>query len=47
MPAAGEQAVCTMIYGYAEHDVALGSDFTSQQRYTVEVNDVTESFVAQ
>ena len=46
MPAAGESVVCTMIYGYAEHDVALGSDFTSQQRYTVEVNDVTETFVA-
>ena len=47
MPAVGESVVCTMIYGYAEHDIALGSDFTSQQRYTVEVNDVTETFVAQ
>ena len=46
MPAAGESVVCTMIYGFVEHDVALGSDFTSQQRYTVEVNDVTETFVA-
>jgi hypothetical protein len=47
MPVSDEAIACTMIYGFVEHNVALGSDFTSQQRYTIEVNDVTESFVAQ
>lgn len=47
LPVADEPIACTMIYGFVEHNVALGTDFTSQQRYSVEVNDVTETFVAQ
>jgi len=47
VPASDEAIACTTIYGFVEHNVALGSDFSSQQRYTVEVNGVTESFVAQ
>ena len=47
MPASDEAIACTMIYGFVEHNVALGTDFTSGQRYTVQVNDVMESFVAQ
>jgi hypothetical protein len=47
MPVSDEPIACTMIYGFVEHNVALGSDFTSQQRYTIEVNDATESFVVQ
>ncbi|MBT3362454.1 MAG: hypothetical protein HN929_02960 [Chloroflexi bacterium] len=35
----------TMVYGYFEKNVALGSNFTSGQTYTVNVNDQTTSFV--
>jgi len=38
-------AVCAQIYRYFERNVNLGSDFTSGQTYTVDVNGVTETFV--
>lgn len=38
---------CTMIYGTMEHSVALGIDFEPGREYTVRVNDVVETFVAQ
>lgn len=38
---------CTMIYGTMEHSVALGIDFEPGREYTVHVNDVVETFVAQ
>jgi hypothetical protein len=47
MPVSDEAIACTMIYGFVENNVALGTDFAPNQRYSVEVNDVTESFVAQ
>ncbi len=39
--------MCTQIYGTAESNVALGSDFEPGQTYTVFVNDVKETFMAQ
>ena len=46
-PAPDELVACTMIYGYAENTVELGSDFVPGMTYAVEVNDVEETFVAQ
>ncbi|HUE76031.1 MAG TPA: hypothetical protein VMP10_04315 [Chloroflexota bacterium] len=46
MPADANVA-CTMIYGIANYDIALGSTFTSGQTYTIQVNDQTETFTAQ
>jgi len=40
-------AVCTEVYGFFEKNVNLGSDFTSGETYTVNVNDKTASFVMQ
>ncbi|MEZ4501585.1 MAG: hypothetical protein R3C39_03080 [Dehalococcoidia bacterium] len=39
--------LCTMIYGETTSNVALGSDFESGVEYTLEVNDVTQTFTAQ
>ena len=39
--------VCTQIYGMVETNVPLGSDFEPGNKYTVTVNDVVETFVAQ
>jgi hypothetical protein len=39
--------VCTAIYGIKETTVGLGSDFTSGQTYTVNVNDKSIDFTAQ
>ncbi len=39
-----KDAVCAQVYGYFEKNVPLGSDFTSGETYTVNVNDVTTSF---
>lgn len=33
-----ENAACTMIYGYGEHVVNLGSDFASGRRYELRIN---------
>lgn len=46
-PAPGPTVFCTAIYGYVEHAIALGSDFERGTTYTVRVNDVTATFVAQ
>lgn len=46
-PAPFVLVACTMVYGYTEHTVALGTDFEPGERYTVIVNDVTETFMAQ
>jgi len=37
---------CAEIYSYVDHTIPLGSDFAPGVNYTVEVNDVTETFVA-
>jgi hypothetical protein len=42
-----QQVACTMIYGTYELNVPLGSDYTSGQQYTVQVNDKTVTFTAQ
>ena len=42
-----KDAVCIQVYGYFEKNVALGSDFTSGETYTINVNDKTTSFVMQ
>ena len=39
--------VCTQVYGTVETRVVLGSKFESGTTYTVTVNDVVETFVAQ
>ena len=46
MPASDEVA-CTMIYGYQEGTVSLGSDFEPGTEYTVTAGDLAETFVAQ
>ena len=40
-------SVCTQVYGFFEKNVNLGTGFTSGQRYTINVNDKTTSFVMQ
>ena len=42
-----EPMACAEIYGTVESNVALGTDFDGGKTYTVHVNDVTETFVAQ
>ncbi len=46
MPADPNTA-CTMIYGYHESTVELGTDFVSGTEYTVKVNDQETTFTAQ
>lgn len=46
-PAPGQLVACTMIYGFKENTVQLGTDFESGKTYTVRVNDEVETFVAQ
>ncbi len=41
------KATCAQVYGYFEENVALGSDFTSGETYTVRVNDYMTGFVMQ
>ena len=36
---------CPEIYSYVEHAIPLGSDFVPDVNYTVEVNDVTVTFI--
>ena len=40
-------AICDQVYGFFEKNVALGSDFTSGETYTISVNDETTSFLMQ
>ena len=47
VPANLSAVACTMIYGEVTSNVPLGSDFESGVEYTLEVNDVTRTFVAQ
>ena len=37
---------CGQQYSYTEHAIPLGSDFVPGVNYTVEVNDVTVTFIA-
>jgi hypothetical protein len=46
MPA-DDDVVCTAIYGFKEHNIAIGSDFTSGATYTLLVNGASSEFVAQ
>jgi len=47
MPAPDQEVACTMIYGYHESTVDLGTGLESGTEYTVNVNDKTTTFVAQ
>src|SRR5690606_19490892 len=47
VPAPDQQVACTMIYGMTENTVDLGSDLDAGTEYTVHVNDLTITFVAQ
>lgn len=38
-------AICAQVFSYFEKSINLGSDFTSGQIYTVEVNGITQTFV--
>ena len=38
---------CAQVYSYFEENVNLGSDFTSGETYTINVNDETTTFVMQ
>lgn len=38
---------CTLVFRTTNHNVALGSDFEPGVEYTVQINDVTRTFVAQ
>ena len=44
---ADPNVICTQVYSVIGNSVALGSDFEPGIKYTVIVNDVTETFVAQ
>ena len=46
-PAPSEPVACTAIYLTHEFSVPLGTDFQPGETYTVKVNDVIETFVAQ
>jgi hypothetical protein len=47
LDATPEDGACTAIYGTVEHHITLGTNFRSGTTYTVHVNDVTTTFVAQ
>ena len=47
IPSDRADLACTQIYGVMTSNVALGIDFESGTEYTLLVNDVTETFVAQ
>ena len=38
---------CTADGAYVETDIPLGSDFNSKEEYTVAVNNVSGTFIAQ
>ena len=38
---------CAQVYSFFEKNVSLGTDFTSGETYTINVNDETTSFVMQ
>jgi len=44
---ADPQAMCDQVYGTVDTNIPLGIDFESDKAYSVVVNDVTETFVAQ
>ncbi|GEM_PF-2629724 len=44
---ADQRVACTMVYGTVHSNIALGSDFTKGRTYTVWVNEVKLTFVAQ
>lgn len=47
VPAPDQEVACTMIYGYHESTVDLGTGLESGTEYTVQVNDKATTFVAQ
>ena len=47
MPAPDSNTYCTAIYGMMDHSIRLEGKFQSGETYTVRVNDVTTTFVAQ
>jgi hypothetical protein len=47
MPAPDSNTSCTAIYGMMDHSFRLEGELRSGETYTVRVNDVTVTFVAQ
>ncbi|UCC17232.1 MAG: hypothetical protein JSU58_01405 [Dehalococcoidales bacterium] len=39
--------ICAQVYGYFEKNVNLGTDFVSEETYTVTVNDYQTKFIMQ
>jgi hypothetical protein len=44
---ADPRVACAEVYGFVETRILLGSEFESGRNYTIAVNDVTKTFVAQ
>ena len=44
---ADKDVICSQIYRTVEHNIALGSNFVRGATYTLRVNDVMRTFVAQ
>ena len=47
VPRATSGLLCAQVVSTTEHNVALGTEFIQGETYTVLVNGVTETFVAQ
>ena len=47
VPAPGADVLCAQVYSTVQHNIALGSEFDPGTEYTVHVNDVSKTFVAQ
>jgi hypothetical protein len=47
VPADPRVVLCTMVYGMVQHNIALGSDFQSGRTYTLDVNGMKQTFIAQ
>lgn len=42
-----KDAICTQVYGFFEKNLNLGTDFTSGEEYTIQVNDAAHIFIMQ
>lgn len=43
----GGQIACTSVFGFVDHNIALGSDLKDGETYTLNVNDKTQTFDTQ
>ena len=47
VPAPDQQVACTADYRYHRTNIPLGTDFRPGETYTMAINDVVETFVAE